>query len=79
MEKLSKLKVEKFRILKDSELKQIVGSSGSCAGTTQCGSGACDGYYTVDPCTGIISQTNMTMYHPGTCTYSSIARQCVCS
>ena len=80
MEKLSKLKVEKFRILKDSELKRIVGRGGGCEGTTNCG-GSCSGTFVPNeyqPDMEIVQYYPLGEIHYGTCYYSSIARQCVC-
>jgi len=72
MEKLEKLRAEKFRILKDSELKGLVGkgylndSVGGCSQGGYCGGGCSAG------------TPHLTVYH-GECYYSAIARQCVCS
>jgi len=73
MDILEKLTGEKFRILRDSELKGIIGkgylndSIGNCS----------QGSY----CSGSCSASNA--YAPGDyygdCYYSNIARQCVCS
>jgi len=79
MDILNKTKAEKFRILKDPELKEILGGDGGCEGTTSCGGG----------CSGMSIKWDYTplnetpipggwQYLEGQCYYSSIARQCVC-
>jgi hypothetical protein len=69
MDKLNKLKVEKFRILKDSELKEIIGRGlySECA----CGSGSCSWRGG--------AMNGMGSINTGLCSYSSIARTCICS
>ena len=73
MDKLNKIKAEKFRILKDAELKEIFGlgylndSVGSCS---QNGS-SCGG--------GCSANSSSQPYYFGECYYSSIARCCVCN
>ena len=78
MEKLEKLQAEKFRILKDPELKGIVGKANGCEGSgTNCG-GSCfyDSYTTGN---GVWWGGGIyPVSQPGTCYYSSIARECVC-
>ena len=69
MNKLKELTVEKFRIMKDAELKGIVGGlhwGHECT----CG-GGCN---TVGFWNGHFSDS----YYSHDCVYSSIARTCVC-
>ena len=71
MDKLKKLKVEKFRILKDSELKEIVGSSSYAE--CNCGSGCSwRSGGSLNPGWGL------TGLGEGRCQYSSVARTCIC-